>query len=74
MHSGPPLLRFRVIRPVQCQTLYVLLTQEELGAVSEFMESYQLIAFAFADEAAGSQEVVAGSVHGGIPHCSTMSC
>ncbi len=37
----------------------------ELGAVSEFMESYELIAFAFADEGNGGHEIIAGAVHGG---------
>ena len=43
----------------------VCAAQVELGAVSEFMESYELIAFAFADEADGGHEIIAGAVHGG---------
>ena len=33
--------------------------------MSEFMESYELVAFAFADEAEGGHEIIAGAVHGG---------
>ena len=61
--SRRPRLCLKTITANACRDAFAV--QVELGAVSEFMESYELIAFAFADEAAGGHEIIAGAVHGG---------
>ncbi len=66
----PPLLQMPFVTPPESFDSFQVVPsplplQAELGVVTDFLESYELVAFDVADADGGGNEVVAGAVHGG---------